>query len=388
VTLTISASAVGAEGTVLRAQLERYMRERPGVRVAIHPTPDGADNRHQLYVQWLNARAGDPDVLQVDIIWTAELAAAGWLLPLDRFGLETADFFPAAIRADTWEGSLYAVPWFADVGMLYYRTDLVPRAPATVDELVAFAAAARREHGVEGFVWQGARYEGLTCTFLEQLGAFGGSLDDVDTPAARRALEHLRRLVTSGISPIETLNFDEERVRFAFQNGHAAFMRNWPYALALVDDSGGSRASPGRWPWAPCRRAPGGRPTATLGGGQLAINDAHSEHPEEPGGSSPGFTAPAQDARAALARRRPYPTRPALHEDANLRRIVEAGEPRPVTPGLRRAVRPAPDPAPPCAHRPGRAGRRARRGRRRHARRSWPRPSAAPSRARAPGVLA
>ena len=329
VTLTISASAVGAEGTVLRAQLERYMRERPGVRVAIHPTPDGADNRHQLYVQWLNARAGDPDVLQVDIIWTAELAAAGWLLPFDRFGLETADFFPAAIRADTWEGSLYAVPWFADVGMLYYRTDLVPRAPATVDELVAFAAAARREHGVEGFVWQGARYEGLTCTFLEQLGAFGGSLDDVDTPAARRALEHLRRLVTSGISPIETLNFDEERVRFAFQNGHAAFMRNWPYALALVNDPRQSRVA-GRVAVAPMPAAPGGRPTATLGGGQLAIN-AHSEHADEAWRLIAWLTAPAQ-MRDRLRVAGQYPTRPALHEDANLRRIVEAGEPRPVTP--------------------------------------------------------
>src|SRR5687767_7131404 len=113
--ITISASAVGAEGRVLAIQLERFMAENPDLRVAVHPTPDGADQRHQLYVQWLNAGARDPDVLQVDVIWTAELAAAGWILPLDGFAPDLDGFFPAAVRADTWDGRRFAIPWFVDV---------------------------------------------------------------------------------------------------------------------------------------------------------------------------------------------------------------------------------------------------------------------------------
>ena len=124
-TVTVSGSVLGAEGRILRRQLERFDREHAEiVRVEMRPTPDAADLRHQLYVQWLNARATDPDILQVDAIWTPEFAAAGWILPLDRYAPDTAAFFPVTIAANRWQGELFAMPWFVDVGMLYWRTDL------------------------------------------------------------------------------------------------------------------------------------------------------------------------------------------------------------------------------------------------------------------------
>ena len=52
----------------MRRQLARFREKHPGVRVELRVTPDAADQRHQLYVQWLNARAPEPDVLQLDII--------------------------------------------------------------------------------------------------------------------------------------------------------------------------------------------------------------------------------------------------------------------------------------------------------------------------------
>ena len=76
------------------------MQEHPAIRVVQRKTPDAADQRHQLYVQWLNARASEPDILQLDVIWTPEFAAAGWILPLDEFQPETEDFFPATLRAN------------------------------------------------------------------------------------------------------------------------------------------------------------------------------------------------------------------------------------------------------------------------------------------------
>lgn len=88
--LTVSGSAVGAEGEVLSRQARRFMAENPGLRVTLQSAPDDATQRYQLYVHWLNARTGTPDVLQLDVIWTPELAAAGWILPLDRFAPDTA----------------------------------------------------------------------------------------------------------------------------------------------------------------------------------------------------------------------------------------------------------------------------------------------------------
>src|SRR4029079_19643321 len=113
--LTFSGSALGAEGTLDAKQLKQFMVLHPEIRIDLQRTPDDANQRHQLYVQWLNARVGNPDILQLDVVWTPEFAAAGWVLPLDRYGPAKAEFFPATIAANTWAGKLYALPWFADV---------------------------------------------------------------------------------------------------------------------------------------------------------------------------------------------------------------------------------------------------------------------------------
>lgn len=340
--LRISGSAVGAEGEVLTRQVDRFMAANPGVRVEVQRTPDDATQRHQLYVQWLNARVGRPDVLQLDVVWTAEFAAAGWILPLDRFRPSIRDFFPASLEADRWHGRLFALPWFMDVGMLYWRTDLVPRAPVSLDELARFARAGISDETPYGIVWQGARYEGLVTVFLEVLGAFGGEIlaEDgrvaVASPAGVRALELLRGQI-GRIAPPEVLTWHEEEARFAFQNGNAVFLRNWPYAWPLLNDSGIS----GKFAVAPMPAAPGGRPSAALGGGQLAIN-AHSRHPELAWRLIAFLTAPdSMLERARVAGQ--YPPRRSLWEDARLaealgvplrdiRRILESATPRPVTP--------------------------------------------------------
>jgi multiple sugar transport system substrate-binding protein len=347
--LRVSGSAVGKEGEVLRRQVARFERLHPEVRVQVQQTPDDATQRHQLYVQWLNARVGTPDVLQLDVVWTPEFAAAGWILPLDRFGPRRADFFPATLQANTWRDTLYALPWFADVGMLYWRTDLLDAPPATLREMEAQARRAQAGAAPprRGIVWQGARYEGLVTVFLEYLGAYGGAILTPDMrvavhrPEAVRALTFMRGQVRrGGIAPREVLTWHEEETRFAFQNGTAVFMRNWPYAVALLADSAESRVA-GRFAVAPMPAAPGGRPTAALGGAQLAIN-AHSEHPEAAYRLIEYLTAPEQMLeRAAVVGQ--YPARPALYDDprleaalgvptAEVRRIVEAATPRPVTP--------------------------------------------------------
>ena len=113
--ITISGSTVGREAELLRRQVARFEAAHRPLRVEVRPTPDAADDRHQLYVQWLNAHAADPDVLQLDTVWTAEFAAAGWILDLDRFGADREDFFAPALDAASWAGRIYATPWFVDV---------------------------------------------------------------------------------------------------------------------------------------------------------------------------------------------------------------------------------------------------------------------------------
>jgi multiple sugar transport system substrate-binding protein len=324
------------------------MEAHPDIRVVQRPTPDAADQRHQLYVQWLNAGASEPDILQLDVVWTPEFAAAGWILALDRFRPPTDSFFPATIAANRWAGHLFGVPWFVDVGMLYWRTDLMAAPPTTFTELEREAARAKRDRGLPyGLVWQGARYEGLVTVFTEYLGAHGGRILDggrvtVSSPAAVQALTRMRdEIYRDGIVPPTTLTWHEEESRFAFQNGETAFMRNWPYAYALMRDSSASRVA-GRYGVAPMPAAPGGRPTAALGGAQLAIN-VHSAHPEAAWAVIEYLTRPEQMLERARVVGQ-FPTRPALYDDpalaralsippAQARAVIEHAVPRPVTPG-------------------------------------------------------
>ncbi|HEX2458944.1 MAG TPA: ABC transporter substrate-binding protein [Vicinamibacterales bacterium] len=346
--LTISGSALGPEADVVQRQLARFAERRPEVRVELQVTPDSADQRHQLFVQWLNAHSPSPDVLQLDVIWIAEFAAAGWILPLDRFEPGIDDFLPASVATARWRGRLYSIPWFVDVGMLYWRTDLLDRAPRSLVELRQEALRVREAESARfGLVWQGARYEGLVTVFLEHLAAFGGGiLDDrgrviVDDPAAIRALTFMANAVNvDRVVPSSALTWQEEQVRFAFQNGEAAFMRNWPYAWALLQDESRSRVAR-RFAVAPFPAEEGGQPAAALGGAQLAIN-GRSAHPTLASELVAFLAAPEQMIeRARLTGQ--LPARRSLYDSAELvaalpipleqvRPILEAAVPRPATP--------------------------------------------------------
>jgi multiple sugar transport system substrate-binding protein len=163
----------------------------------------------------------------------------------------------------------------------------------------------------------------------------------VNSEAGLRALTEMRdQIYRFGVVPTTALTWHEEETRFAFQNGEAAFMRNWPYAYPLMQDSSDSRVA-GKFAVAPMPAGPGGSPTAAIGGAQLAIN-RRTEHPEAAWAVIHYLTQPEQmRERAEVVGQ--FPTRTALYEDPDLasglaippamvRRIIEHSVPRPVTP--------------------------------------------------------
>jgi multiple sugar transport system substrate-binding protein len=239
------------------------------------------------------------------------------------------------------------MPWFVDVGVFYWRTDLVRTPPATFEALVAESLRAKAEGRVkDGFVWQGARYEGLVTVFLEHLVGFGGRiLDDdgrvvVDAPAAVRALAFMRRSIDElKIVPASALAWQEEQSRFAFQNGQALFMRNWPYAAALIRDDPRSPVA-GHFALAAMPHD-SGRSASVLGGAQLAIN-ARSRQPNEAWELIRYLTSPEQMVeRARVAGQ--FPSRRSVYEGDRLagalpmtpvvaRQLIEQAVLRPTTP--------------------------------------------------------
>ena len=106
--------------------------------------------------------------------------------------------------------------------------------------------------------------------FVEYLAAFGGTIlardgrVALDEPAAVAALEAMRAaLVEQEIVPLSALTWHEEETRFAFQNGEALFMRNWPYAFPLMQDPNKSRVA-GRFAVTTMPARPGLAPGAAV----------------------------------------------------------------------------------------------------------------------------
>ncbi|MBN1575319.1 MAG: ABC transporter substrate-binding protein [Chitinispirillaceae bacterium] len=272
--------------------IQRF-EEQSGIPVELLRQPTDTDQRRQNLVTALRASRSTPDLFLMDVAWIAQFAASEWLEPLAPFlegsPLSINVFFEPVIRtAATYNGTLLALPVYVDAGLLYYRKDLLEKygfakPPELWDELVAMAHTIIRGESQEGneltgFVWQGAQYEGLVCTFLEFAGSNGGgitiadSLPIVATDRNRSALAFMHGLVHSEkISPVNTgTDMKEEEVRFSFQKGAALFERNWPYAYSLhqADDS----PVKGKTGIAVLPRFVGGTSAATLGGWHIGLS--------------------------------------------------------------------------------------------------------------------
>jgi multiple sugar transport system substrate-binding protein len=316
-----------------------------GLQVRRATLPASSDEQHLFYAINLQARSREIDVLALDTIWVAEFAQAGWLRELSHLlsDRDRADLFAGALASATWRSRLYALPWFADAGLLYYRRDLLAQhglaPPGTWPDLVAAAhTVTRAQRGLHGFVWQGKQYEGLVCNALEFVWSHGGTLDAARADAAARGLAFMRALVTEGVTPPHVTTLTEEPARVIFGRGDALFLRNWPYAWRLLDRAG----SPvrGRVGVALLPHAPGQSPAATLGGWQLGVN-AFSTRPEAAERLTAFLAAPA--AQKAMATAYGYsPPRRSLYEDAELAAaqpflvqlpaVLDAARPRPVSP--------------------------------------------------------
>jgi trehalose/maltose transport system substrate-binding protein len=236
------------------------------------------------------AGGGDIDVMGADVIWPIQFAAQGWLLDLsDKFPeSEQEKFLSAPIEASIYEDGIFAVPWFTDAGLLYYRKDLLDTPPKTWEELMEMAQTVSQEAGIpNGFVFQGANYEGGVCNALEYIRTNGGDvLSDVtsgeviiDSPQAVAGLETYRAMVADGVAPQAVVNYTETESVPIFGNGEAVFLREWPGTYG--DIQGGAYKLKGEQVGvAPIPVAPGNQSFSTLGGWNMAIN-AQTDMPDE-----------------------------------------------------------------------------------------------------------
>src|SRR5829696_1823677 len=263
--------------------VDAFNKQHPNGKVTFHELSANANEQRQQMIQNTQIKNPKMGVLSMDVVWTGEFAAKGYVeaLPPD---VSTEGMLKAPVDAATYFGKLYGLPSSSDGGLLYYRTDLLKKydianPPTTFDEMKAACdkiIAGENDSKLGCYAGQFDKYEGLTVNFDEAVHAAGGVIVDdngkpnVATPEATKGLQTLVDWFKDGHIPKGAITWQEENGRTAFQHGELIFHRNWGYVYALAAKTDGSSKIVGKYDVTPL---PGisGAGVSSLGGANLGI---------------------------------------------------------------------------------------------------------------------
>lgn len=334
-------------------QVEAFNAERTDIQVNYQEQGAVTTDLHDKFVTVATAQDSTVDIISMDVPFVPEFAAAGWTVPVEDLlsEEERAQFFAGTITGATYDGQLYAVPWFNNGPGLFYRKDLLDGAgidpPKTYDDLVS-AAKELATPEISGYVFQAVQTEGGVINWLEYLWGYGGEVLDADmnvvldaSPAATDALTRLVGYIyDEKISPESTLTMklaaDAENV---FASGGAVFLRSWMTATsAMLGDASQVKDA---WDVTTLPSQDGSKPgPGALGTWNLGIS-AFSERQAEAAEVIRYFTSLEQQTARYLGNGN-LPARSAVFDDPaviekytyvdRLKPAFEALKPRPVTP--------------------------------------------------------
>ncbi len=267
--------------------IREWNRAHPGQRVTLIQLPDDADDQLAQLVTNLQEKSDVYDVMSLDVVWTAEFAASGWVIPLSPRMFPLGDFLRPAVDTATYQGRLWAAPFTSNAELLYYRADILKKAgvqpPRTWAQLASLARTVAPRFGLWGYAGQFLAYEGLTVNFAEAVQSAGGSILSpdgdrvtVDSPQARQGLSFLVNGFREGWIPKAALSYDEQASQDAFEQGKLLFLNNWPYVYGDASTPGPGNVIAGKF-GVEALPGPDGPGSSSLGGANLAIS-AFSRH--------------------------------------------------------------------------------------------------------------
>jgi multiple sugar transport system substrate-binding protein len=352
ITFTFGPEASGS----LQGLIDKFNKEHKGeIKVTWRTAAAASDDYFDQIKTQLQAGEATVDVIGGDVIWPAQFAAQGYVLDLsDRITPEMkARNLPGPVKATEYDGKTWAVPWFTDAGMFYYRKDLLRKSgfsdpPETWEEMKRMAKKIGSDSGTRyGYVFQGAQDEGGVVDGLEHVWNAGGDVLDggrviVDSPESTEGLELRRSMITDGLSPDASVNYTTQESQAIFTNGDAAFMRNWPFVYALLASPKTSKIKPEQVGISTLPVSEAGQESFSgLGGWNFLVNAASEDKLDEIWTFIEYMSSPESQRTFALESAR-LPTLKSLYEDDEIQRKVpvaalgkaalENARPRPISP--------------------------------------------------------
>ncbi|HAM81780.1 extracellular solute-binding protein [Ornithinibacillus bavariensis] len=221
-----------------QALIDAFNESQDKFVVEWDPLTNDSAQMHDQLLNSLNSGSSEYDVLSLDVVWAGEFAGAGFLEPIDVFmkeaGFSKDQFNTGSMASGNYTGKQYTLPFFPDLGLLYFRSDIVSEEDAiklesgdyTYEDLYAMAEKYTGEKGTKyGFLYQSKQYEGLTVNVTE----FTNSYNNVQT-----GLESMYKFTNADFSPSDLLNYTEAETHTNFEQGNAVFARNWPYQFGRI----------------------------------------------------------------------------------------------------------------------------------------------------------
>lgn len=251
------------------------------------------NERKELLARSLRSQNSRIDIFAVDVIWVPRFAR--WGTPLNRYfsSSELQSFLPEALITSNFNDSLVSIPLYIDVGLMYYRKDIVrsfPHGDAIEKQLkdgVSWGQFIRwrdqYEPGHEFYVFQGDQYEGIVCQFIELYHSGGGKLikEHSLSLSIEPALKSLNFLVDllykEKIVPPDVVTMRESgSYNYAIEND-IPFFRGWPGIQQSAAEYGADSVKVRQLGIAPLPHFKGYSSTGVYGGWNLMVSKHSSK---------------------------------------------------------------------------------------------------------------
>ena len=203
------------------------------------------NDRKEILTRSLRSRGDGIDIFAVDLIWIPRFAKWGYDMH-NRFDQKILDnVYKMALNAGYHDKNLVAFPLFLDVGVLYYRKDLIENLPdgkeveqqinnsLTWDQFITLGKRFQKYKNPY-YIFTGGDFEGMLCCFHEMLSnqesnnIFANKTVNLDDPYAERGLQMMRDFIYKyKFSPLEVTRFDEYNSYLYANDNNAVFLRGW-----------------------------------------------------------------------------------------------------------------------------------------------------------------
>ncbi len=340
---------------VMRKIADEYQKRNPNVKVEVEVGGASSDAQQQYLSTVLSSKDSVLDLILIDVIRPAQWAAQGWAEPLDSYlGADKVKILPTYLKAyaeaNTVDGKLMALPYFADAQFLYYRKDLLEKykrpVPKSWDDMIETARIimdGEKAPQLQGFSTAGSPIEGTVCTYLVPLWGMGSDVIkdgklNLNTAEARQPFQLYGRMKQAGVLPKNIAEIPTDRIRVDFQAGNVIFAQSWGYFWNRAENDADSKVK-GKIGVTVLPHDKGGKSATCIGGWQVAVS-AYSKNKQEAVKFARFLSSPeVSKMQAVLASH--LPVFPAVYKDPEVLKanpwfadalpVVETAKSRPVS---------------------------------------------------------